>query len=155
MLPSFIERLFQSLSSRTLSISSSGWLCGFLRRKFYYKLVLPLRDFIYFLELLCLDTLLGILYLLIDGIVLFVVLYYLPCSIDQSNLQNLLVVLRFEPFLANEVFDIWALLSLVYLAIDNLLNLLVLVSVYIDWFWRGRFLSEGVGSLLRFVELGN
>ena len=155
MLPSFIERLSQSLSSRTLLNSSSGQLYRFLYRKFYYKLVLPLQDFIYLLELLQLDTLSGVLYLLVDRIAPFVVLYYLLYSIDQSDLQNLLVVLYFELFLANKVLDIWALLSLVYLAVDNLLNFLVLVSVYVDWFQYRQFPSERVRSLLQFIELGN
>ena len=155
MLPSFIERLSQSLSSRTLLNSSSGWLYRFLRRKFYYKLVLPLQDFIYLSELFWLNTLSSVLYLLVNRIVLFVVLYYLLCSIDQSDLQNLLVVLCFEPFLANEVLDTWVLLPLVYLAVDNLLNFLVFVSIYIDRFQRRRFPSKGVGSLLWFIELYN
>ena len=155
MLPSFIERLSQSLSSRTLLNSLSGQLYRFLYRKFYYKLVLPLQDFIYLLELLQLDTLSGVLYLLVNRIALFIVLYYLPCSIDQSDLQNLLVVLRFEPFLANEVLDTRTLFPLVYLVVDNLLNLLVLVSIYINQFQCRRFLSKGVGSLLWFIELYN
>ena len=155
MLPSFIERLSQSSSSRTLLNSSLGQLSGFLYRKFHYKLVLPLQDFIYLLELLRLDTLSGVLYLLVNRIALFVVLYYLPCSVDQSNLQNLLVILRFEPFLANKVLDTRALLPLVYLVVDNLLDFLVLVSIYIDWFQYRRFPSKGVRSLLRFIKLGN
>ena len=155
MLPSFIKRLSQSLSSRTLSNSSSGQLYRFLCRKFYYKLVLPLQDFIYLLELLQLDTLSGVLYFLVNRIVLFIVLHYLPYSVDQSNLQNLLVVLCFEPFLANKVLDIQALLSLVYLVVDNLLNFLILVSVYIDWFQCRQFLFKRVRSLLQFIELGN
>ena len=155
MLPSFIERLSQSSSSRTLLNSSSEQLYRFLRRKFHYKLVLPLRDFIYLSELLQLDTLSGVLYLLVNRIAPFVVLYYLPCSIDQSDLQNLLVVLRFEPFLANKVFDTRALLPLVYLAVDNLLNFLVLVSIYVNRFQYRQFPSKGVGSLLQFIELGN
>ena len=155
ILPSFIERLSQSLSSRTLLNSSSGQLSGFLYRKFYYKLVLPLQDFIYLLELLQLDTLSGVLYLLVNRIVPFIVLYYLPCSIDQSNLQDLLVVFRFEPFLANEILDTRVLLSLVYLAVDNLLDFLVLVSIYINQFQYRRFPSKGVRSLLQFIELYN
>ena len=155
MLPSFIERLSQSLSSRTLSNSLSGQLYRFPYRKFHYKLVLPLRDFIHLSELLWLDTLSGVLCLLVDRMALFVVLYCLPCSVDQSDLWNPLVVLCFEPFLANEVLDTWALFPLAYLVVDNLLNFLVLVSIYVDRFQRGRFPSEGVGSLLRFVELGN
>ena len=155
MLPSFIERLSQSLSLRTLLNSSSRQLYRFLRRKFHYKLVLPLRDFIYLSELLQLDTLSSVLYLPVDRIVPFVVLYYLPYSVDQSNLQNPLVVLRFEPFLANEVFDIRVLLSLIYLVVNNLLNLLVLISVYINQFQCRQFPSKGVGSLLQFIELYN
>ena len=112
----------------------SGWLCRFPCRKFYHKLVLPLRDFIYLLELLWLDTLSGVLYLLVDRIAPFVVLHYLPCSVDQSDLWNLLVVLCFEPFLVNEVLDTRTLFPLVYPAVDNLFDFLVLVSVHVDWF---------------------
>ena len=155
MLPSFIERLSQSLSLRTLLNSLSRQLYRFLHRKFHYKLVLPLQDFIYLSELLQLDTLSGVLYLLVDRIAPFVVLYYLPCSIDQFDLQNLLVVLRFKPFLANEVLDTRALLPLAYLVVDYLLNFLVFVSVYVNQFQRRQFPSERVRSLLRFIELGN
>ena len=79
-------------------------------------------------------------------------------ALGRRALSNLYITNpnpNLPPALYSSIIDIQALFPLVYLAVNNLLNFLVLISIYIDQFQYRRFPSKGVRSLLQFIELYN